>query len=148
MSCNPFGNKYVPQWGDDRSTIVVSDSPSTKYIGDNPDKKHFSLFRVDGHIISSANKLKCDYLLIRCADSHCFFIELKGSDLAHASNQILESIKQLKASLTGHVLNARIVLTKTPSPSLRSSSYLKLKQVIEDKEGTLMQKSVQLREPH
>jgi hypothetical protein len=148
MSCNPFGTQYLYSWGDNRKNIVISDSPSTKYVGENSQRKEFSLFRIDGYVIPSPTQLKCDYLLIRCVDSNCFFIELKGSDLAHASNQILESIRHLRGLLSGHIFNARIVLTKIPAPALRNSNYLKLKQLVESMGGTLIQKSTQLKEVH
>ena len=148
MSHNPFAPNHNYLWADRRSNIVVSDSPSTRYIGDNRSTSDFSLFHIDGHVLSNQNANKCDYLLIRSTDAQCFFIELKGSDLAHAALQIFETIRQLKHYLNNYKLNARIILTRTPAPALRSSNYLRLKQLIETNGGTLIQRTSQLSEIH
>lgn len=148
MSCNPFGTEYSPLWADRRTNIVVSDSSSTKYVGLNPEKKAFSLFRIDGYVIPNQNKLKCDYLLVRCIDNNSFFVELKGSDLVHAANQIISSIKELTGVLEGHVIHARIVLTKTPSLRLPHASLVRLDELVRATGGNLRRENVQLNETH
>ena len=53
-------------------------------------------YQVDGNIIKGADKDKCDKLVVAttCTDEKvCVFVELKGSDVAHA-------VKQLDATLS------------------------------------------------
>ena len=147
MSCNPIGESYKPEWAGVRSNIVVGEK-AVKYVGQNLTNKNFSLFRIDNYVISDKTKAKCDFLLIRCDDSHCFFIELKGSDLVHASHQIIETIKELKTRLKGHILNARIVLTRTATPDLTHLNLIKLKRLVEATGGNLKRENRQLQEIH
>ena len=146
MSCNPLGSPFTPEWADKRAIVVVQENATVKYIGVNPNSKEFSLFKIDGYVIATENKAKCDYLLIRCLDSHCFFIELKGSDLVHAANQIIETINTLKTKLTGHVLNARIILSRTTSLSMKHANIRTLQKIVNETGGNLIHSNIQLKE--
>ena len=147
MSCNPLEPDHNPHWSDNRKNISISDAPSTKYQVLNPNEKDFSLFRIDKDKIVTGQR-KCDYLLVRCVDKHCFFIELKGRHLLDAVEQISKTIETLKNKLTGHVLNVRIVLTATNSPDLQHVDYIKLQKMVKATGGTITQRSRVLSETH
>ena len=75
-------------------------------------------YQVDGNIIKGADKDKCDKLVVAttCTDEKvCVFVELKGSDVAHA-------VKQLDATLSYPLkwTKARIVANKIPANTGRS----------------------------
>jgi hypothetical protein len=147
MSCNPLAPENTPHWSDSRKVISISDRPSTKYEGLNSDKKTFSLYRIDADKIVTGQR-KCDYLLVRCIDKHCFFIELKGRHLLDAVEQVSMTMDALKHKLADHILNVRIVLTATNAPDLETIEYRKLDRKVRATGGTIIQKSRLLTEPH
>jgi hypothetical protein len=147
MSCNPLAPENAPHWSDSRKIVSISDKPTTKYEGLNPDKKSFSLYRIDADKIVTGQR-KCDYLLVRCIDQHCFFIELKGRHLLDAVEQVSLTIDALQNKLAGHILNVRIVLTATNSPDLENIEYRKLDRKVRASGGTIIQRSRLLTETH
>ncbi|MBF0516226.1 MAG: hypothetical protein HQK97_03765 [Nitrospirae bacterium] len=50
-----------------------------------------------------------------------YFIELKGTELFHAIDQITRTIKLLSDKITGYKINARIVLTKVTIPEAKNN---------------------------
>jgi hypothetical protein len=145
MSCNPLAPEHTPYWSDEKKKISISDKPTTKYEGLNPDQKTFSLYRIDSDNIVVGQR-KCDYLLVRCIDKHCFFIELKGRHLLDAVEQISLTIDTLKHKLVGHVLHVRIVLTATNAPDLKHAEYKRLDRRVRMTGGGIIQKSKLLTE--
>ncbi|MDR2115367.1 MAG: hypothetical protein LBP87_03190 [Planctomycetaceae bacterium] len=69
-------------------------------------------------MISDQNTLKYDYLLLNHTEIngtthyHSIFIELKGSDLTRAYQQISATIERFNNHLKGSKLHARVVLSK------------------------------------
>ena len=147
MSCNPLAPDHVPYWSDNKKKISLSDQPSSKYEALNPDQKIFSLYRIDSDNILTGQR-KCDYLLVRCIDKHCFFIELKGRHLLDAIEQVLQTIEALKQKLVGHVLHVRIILTATTSPDLSHAKYRRLDKIVKATGGKIIQKTKLLTESH
>jgi hypothetical protein len=147
MKCNPLEPNHKPFWSDTKRNISIADNSATKYHGINEAEKDFSLYRIDKDAIVKEQR-RCDYLLVRCEDKHCFFIELKGHHLLDAIDQIGATIEALKYQLSDHVLNARIVLTKTNSPDLNHAKYIRLDKMLKSQGGTIIQKSKLLVETH
>lgn len=91
---------------------------------------------------------KCDYLAIKCSkekkvEALCF-IELKGSDLIKAINQIEATINHIRIrSLLKNrpKVYARVVLNKQNSPDIRSSKKIKFEKMIKSLGGDLKTKS-------
>ncbi|AZA81691.1 hypothetical protein C1637_03700 [Chryseobacterium lactis] len=95
--------------------------------------------RIDDCIITSKSIEKCDFLFIR--DSECkesktefYFVELKGSDIEKAFNQIIETIKHLtdQLLLKKDLIFGFIVSSKVPSGG---NDVTKLKQLFAKKYG-------------
>lgn len=134
--CMAFSNHFDFQH-DNRSIAVVSDKKSStvyRYINEN--LSHLAKYRVDGGLIGD-NGPKCDYILLNCEKQKSFFIEIKGSDLARAVEQIDRSIDLLKPSLRNFAIYARIVLTRVNTTDLRSIAFLKLEQKVNKLNGDL-----------
>lgn len=70
----------------------------TCYVLELRPEMNSCVFQIDGDIIKSTETDKCDFVaLINHDDSWSeFFIELKGSDIAHA-------IKQIESTITSHL---------------------------------------------
>jgi hypothetical protein len=102
-------------------------------------------YRVDGGLIADGG-VKCDYLLLICEKKQSYFIELKGSDISRAIDQIDRSIDVLKGKLLGFAFFARIVLTRMNTISLKNPKLIKLEQKVESLNGNLKKKTRLLEE--
>jgi hypothetical protein len=80
-----------------------------------------TVYEVDPCLIKDNNEQKCDYLFIVDKKQECaaYFVELKGTGLTVAINQILNSIDILYKSLHEHKIHARIV-GKRVTPNIKS----------------------------
>ena len=145
MPCQPFPDCFDFA-NQQHATVVCSDRKSaTKYIYDNKSSDSLTKYRVDGCLIADAGA-KCDSLLLNCTKKKSFFIELKGSDLIRAVEQIDRSVDLLLSSLTDFSINARIVLTRVNITDLRNTKYLKLEKKIQRLNGNLKKQSRQMTE--
>jgi hypothetical protein len=82
---------------------------------------YLKVFKVDGCLIKDNNQQKCDFLIVINQKPQCvaYFIELKGSRLIDAIQQIMSSIDILYKSIHEHIINARIV-GKRVTPDIKS----------------------------
>lgn len=143
--CNPF-DRCFEFCHEQRPLILCADKKSsTRYVYENRKSDHVTKYRVDGELITD-NGAKCDFLLLNCEQEKAFFIELKGSDLIRAIEQIDRTIDLLKDTLGGFAFHARIVLTRVNTTDLLNSKYLKLKKKVERFNGDLEKKSRQMTE--
>jgi hypothetical protein len=132
-------------FSDNRSRAVFKDAKvSREYTGKNPNKKELKGLRVDDCLIKEGQK--CDYLLINVNNKTLYFIELKGSDLIKAVDQIDRTLDILLPKIEHQKVNGRVVLSRVSTPDLVSSRYIKLKKRLKDLNGTLEQKSVLMEE--
>lgn len=87
----------------------------------NNSEFHVKVFKVDGCLIKDNNQQKCDFLFIVEKTQECvaYFIELKGTGLTGAIQQIMNSIDILYKYLHEHKIFARIVGRKV-TPDIKS----------------------------
>lgn len=97
----------------------------------NSSEKEIVVYKIDGGIICNNEILKCDNG-IYTEDDWLFLIELKGSDLEHALDQINSTINLLlkQPNIKVRKLNVRIVLSKVCVPRIAVSKENKLKQLL------------------
>ncbi len=76
------------------------------------------------------NNGKCDYLLIDDTCRIAYFIELKGSDLNKAIDQIENTINHIANKLKNYEIRIRIILSRTNTTALESSKVKKFKMYI------------------
>jgi hypothetical protein len=81
----------------------------------NPQRQKIRCITVDGCL--NITGPKCDYLVIDPSSVE-HFIELKGSDVRHAIQQLESSIRQLAGNL-GQVRHSYIISTRSPLMSPR-----------------------------
>ncbi len=145
MACKPFTTCF-DFIREQRRTVTFTDAKSsTRFVYDNTSLNYLSRYRIDGCLIADAG-VKCDYLLLNCDKEVAYFIELKGSDLIRAVEQIDRSIDVLARELGGFTVNARIVLTRTNTIDLRNSKFLKLEKKIQMLGGKLQKQNRQMTE--
>ncbi|GHV21179.1 hypothetical protein FACS189428_1170 [Clostridia bacterium] len=122
---------------------IICKEKRSKYTYENRSLDQITKYRVDGNLISEGKK--CDFLLLNCEKKKAYFIELKGSDLHQAIDQITTTIDMLKNSLSDFTICARIVLTRVNSTCLEDLKYKTLKKKVKELNGgDLKQESNQL----
>ncbi|MDE6963811.1 MAG: hypothetical protein K2P30_09305, partial [Lachnospiraceae bacterium] len=75
-------------------------------------------YKIDGTVIKTGNR--CDYLLMNEQKRTAYLIELKGSDLVKAAEQLESTEKFLKKELSGYELQYRIVANKCKTQEIYS----------------------------
>ncbi len=104
-----------------------------------------SKYRVDGCLINDED-FKCDYLLLNCTKETSYFVELKGSDLIKAVEQINRSIDILHKDFKEYSVEARIVLTRVNTTDLKSTKLIRLESKLKKLKGKLIKQTRQLTE--
>lgn len=119
------------------SKIQVKENKRT-YILNNLSGKEICKARIDGGLISSDDKKKCDFAVIVCETNDIYFVELKGRDFLRAVEQLSQTIRHFQSQFEGKVF-ARIVLSKVASPRViqTDAKVLKLRRELKKYEGTL-----------
>lgn len=146
MNINIENYEACLDFNDKRSRVVFKDKGSglSKFIAINKLSKTIKGLRVDDCLIKDG--LKCDYLLIIEAEEKLYFIELKGSDLVKAVEQINITLDKLLPSIDYKIVNGRIVLSKVNAPDVKDSRLIKLRQRLKQLNGTLEYKSILMEE--
>ena len=91
-----------------RQKRIVSREKKKEHIAINNNNCLVRQFRVDGYIITD-NIKKCDYLLLNDDICTAYFIELKGTDIRGAIEQIEKTVEILKKDLVNYDKKLRII---------------------------------------
>lgn len=142
MSCQYFRENYSQCCECNRNRIINAKEKKSTYSLLNPQSREVCKVRLDGCVPVENAGRQCDYLFLSCDTNRAFFIELKGADLLHAIDQLDQSIDRHKQRVTGYALNARIVLSKTQTPDIRSPKYIKFKKKMKDLGGTFEHRNI------
>jgi hypothetical protein len=102
--------------------------------------KEVTVYKVDKGLLID-NDEKCDWLLLNFTDNQGFFIELKGTNLGKALDQLNATLDKLAAKLRGSMsgvrLYCRIVVKKVGQPDIPNRERKRLERRIESFGGTL-----------
>lgn len=132
------------QFNDRRKQFVVKEGNSSIQF-QNITQKTVSLYRVDGCLIEEGRK--CDFMMLVDEMAICHLIELKGSNIETAVEQIEATMthfsKQLKEF---QVIKAWIIASRVRTPALRSMKIQKLKKRLKQHKGDLYIKTSGVRE--
>lgn len=142
-ACNPFDTKCL-EFQDSRPSISLKDKRGKSvYWAKNDDRKKLVCLRVDGCLIDSSQVKKCDYLLLVCPEKSAHFIELKGTDMKTAIQQLTNSVHRLADKLQQNgfdVINAKLVLKSTPKV-VPATEWLRLKDEMKRYNGDAYRKN-------
>jgi hypothetical protein len=112
-------NDCLKQSGKKRDCPVSEKGKTFRLIS----KKDCNLwvYKVDACLIKDGGQKKCDYLILLEGDSirHAYFVELKGTGLRDAINQIDNSVKILIGLVNKYKIFGRIVGRKV-TPNIKS----------------------------
>src|ERR1039458_2371099 len=104
------GLKKCEIFRDSRSTPSVSEKGKTFQLENKKSQLEIFGIKIDGCVFTKKDGIKCDYLLGVDSKKKLFYVELKGTDIIKAIDQIESTIKKTKDLYTGWVYEARIVL--------------------------------------
>lgn len=126
------------KYHDARKTCTVSEKGKT-YTLLNESGFKVKLVAVDKCIIREEGNKSCDFLLNidEKQVKRAIFIELKGGDLAHALQQVYDSLIYLKDEFKSHQFDARIVGTRDVPGYINIPTYKRLDKVLRSTGGTL-----------
>lgn len=102
----------------------------------NPGGKEVVVYKIDEGLIKGNKNKKCDYGIYTEEDT-LFLIELKGSDLNQAIDQIHETITILlkRPHIPVRIVKARVVLSKFRVPNIQSTKEKQLKLLLQKSYG-------------
>lgn len=108
-----------------REEKLVFEQHNKKYCGLNNVKKEVLGIHVDGGLIKGTKTSKCDAAIFVDKDI-CYLIELKGSDLVTACNQISETLNFFKKNYKVEKFVGRIVCSKINTHDVKDENYKNL----------------------
>jgi hypothetical protein len=119
---------------DDRSKIVVQGKgkeSGKKLIINNLSKNTFCVRQLDACVL--VQEASCDYVVINCTKNEIILLELKGSDVNKAIEQLLQTINKLKDK-PFFKLSEKIIIcsihSHVPNPRLWTTNNLKLNRLL------------------
>jgi len=120
--CDKFPSKHEAQCvSKTTNSSIVCIENGMRYELKNDNQSCVKKIAIDNCLISDTEVQKCDYAVLICNSEICCFIELKGSDIKHACDQILYTIRQLNdIVMKCQKIYARIIPSRYSAPNIRS----------------------------
>ena len=109
---------------EERQKIIVSSENRSKHIAENCNCNMVRQYKIDDDVISSKTVDKCDYLVLNDDKKTAYLIELKGSELSHAIDQLNQTKKAVLDSLKDYQFYYRIVFSGSATHSINRSKFL------------------------
>ncbi len=107
----------------DRQRLIVSSEKRSKHIAENDRGALVRQYKIDGDVITGKDTDKCDYAVLNDDRKAAYLIELKGSDLLHAMEQLEKTRALLMPSLKEYQFYYRIVFSGSATHSVNMSEY-------------------------
>ena len=114
-----FEHKYVNSKCKCTSRFTICENKS-KFTIASKDISEVDKIKIDGYFDSSSEHRKCDYLFVYTSPLNCvyIFVELKGTDIAHAITQIGNTVNLFYNH--GTYRKAKQTLEKSLSSKIKS----------------------------
>ena len=108
--------------GDIHKKVYVSAEKGRKHIANNPGGQYeVRHYRLDGDVVK--NEVCCDFILLNDSCLDAYYIELKGSDLVRAVEQVEAGQRLFRGILNEYTSYFRIVTSKTRTQDLNSTRF-------------------------
>ena len=112
---------------DKRQKRIVSKEKRSSHTAVNENRQLVRQYLLDGDLIKDKHVIKCDYLVLNDEKKTAYFIELKGSKVLHAIEQIEETAKRFRPCLHGYQFYYHIVFSGSGTHSVNKAAYLRWK---------------------
>ena len=111
---------------EERQKIIISKDVKSKceHRAHNPERNLVRHYQIDGGVIVDKTVQKCDFLLLNDDKKNAYLIELKGTHILKALQQLEKTEKHLWEDLKTYTLHYRIVY-KANTHAIRGSEYNK-----------------------
>lgn len=109
-----------------RASVITSKdkrNSKTTHIANNVRNNYVTKYRIDGEVITEG--ARCDFLLMNEDAGNAYLIELKGSDLVKAAEQLEETRKKLVSELSAYQVYYRIVANKCSTHKIHLTNFRK-----------------------
>lgn len=117
-------NCYKPYRKGKHATFTAEENRCS-YIGENPKRKDIRQFKIDGEVFSKgSSQLRCDFLFLNDTDQKAYYVELKGSNILHAIEQIKKTEEAIQMSIIKYAVYRRIVCSRSCSHDIRNHKCL------------------------
>lgn len=109
---------------EERQAIIVSKDRGTKreHRAINAGKSRVSQYKIDGDVVRDQTP-RCDFLVMNDDKKNAYLIELKGSDIEHAIEQLEATASRFKSELQDYKIKYRIVCSRARTQALNSNTY-------------------------
>lgn len=99
----------------ENGSIVQRKEFGKRFAVNNPKRRSIRVCRVDGCMIDSKTK-KCDFMFVVCSDrqERILLVEMKGTDIAHAVEQLISTAEVLRLSSYRLPIESYIVSSAVP----------------------------------
>ena len=113
-----------------KQSIVVSKENGNEHILQNKSASDIYQFRIDGDIVQGSAEERCDFIVeVDNVNTHAaYVIELKGSDLNKAIDQITKTIQNYMVNLSGCDILPRIIIHKVLTHDVNGKKYRDFKK--------------------
>jgi hypothetical protein len=93
-------------------------------------KETFLRIKIDKGLLAEIDSetIKCDYGFIRDQNSDYYFVELKGSDIAHAVEQLIRTITIFKAKYQIQASQTYAYIASSSVPSAANQKFQRLQE--------------------
>lgn len=115
--------------GKNQAKIVSQDKESRnpcKHIANNKSWSNVAQYQLDGQVFTG-HEQRCDFLVQNRDKKTAYLIELKGSNVLHAMEQVLSAEKLLKDDLKDYQVFYRIIY-RTRTQEVRQSRIVRWKE--------------------
>lgn len=131
-------NNFTPRRSGTYPRFVSTENRCT-HIAETPQSHCVRQFKVDGEVFPFGGNgpKRCDYLLLDDSAGHAYYIELKGSDIRRAIQQVESSITEINPSI-GYEVHCRIIF-RTFTQEVKSAEILRWKRRQKDAVVTSVQ---------
>lgn len=120
-------NACQPHRAGTHGTFTSSEKRCT-HIGRNPNGHKVRQFKIDGEVLPAGTApQRCDYLLLNDTAGVSYYIELKGTDIPKAIQQIESTVELISSSIPKYTKHFRIVY-KSGTHKIEESSVVKWKK--------------------
>lgn len=104
---------------------IVSKENKSSHTSVNKDHNNVRQYHIDGDVIKDQSIKKCDYLVLNDDKATAYYIELKGSKIQEAIEQVETTEKMIRSGLKGYQSYYRIVFSGSGTHNIIQSSVLK-----------------------
>ena len=121
-------NGYQSLCKDHQEKIVCRDKGESRiYRALNLDGCRVTQYQIDGCVIREAS-MRCDILLMNEDKRNAYLIELKGSDIEHAIEQLEATAQRLHNELKPYRVKYRLVHSRAKTHAINSTRFKKFCQ--------------------